>query len=291
MASKIPSEFVPLDVNYAHDRSIRTAGPMAELLFIRSIAYSRRTRSFGHIPDYDLPVVGAGIPAPARHAAALSRSGLWVAEDGGWRIRSWEKWNPTATAQVKVRQSEGGALGNHNRWHTDGKGNPDCLYCENASVGDRSTDHSTESVGDRSRIAEVEREVDRERELSSEVADATPRPEIDTLLDLLDQRIRENGAKVPNRTRKNRDATRLLLDKDGHTVEQVTAAIEWCQADEFWRSNILSMSKLREKYDQLRLAASRATTTRTTDRQGELLRREMARAQEADARNHRQIGA
>jgi hypothetical protein len=31
--------------------------------------------------------------------------------------------------------------------------------------------------------------------------------------------------------------------------------IRWCQADEFWRGNILSMPKLREKYDQLRLKA------------------------------------
>lgn len=29
----------------------------------------------------------------------------------------------------------------------------------------------------------------------------------------------------------------------------------WCQGDEFWRSNVQSMPKLREKFDQLRLKA------------------------------------
>lgn len=95
---------------------------------------------------------------------------------------------------------------------------------------------------------------------SSEVADATSdavRPDVDKILDHLDDRIRANGSRVPSRTRKNIDAARLLLDRDEHTVDQVMAAIDFATSDEFWRTNVLSMSKLREKYDQLRLAAQR----------------------------------
>lgn len=91
----------------------------------------------------------------------------------------------------------------------------------------------------------------------SEVADAPIRADLEDLLDLLDEEIIRNGGKAPSRSKKNIDAARLLIDRDGKTVEQVKAAIVWCQADEFWRSNILSMSKLREKYDTLRLQASR----------------------------------
>lgn len=41
--------------------------------------------------------------------------------------------------------------------------------------------------------------------------------------------------------------------------EQIEAVIEWSQSDEFWRANILSGKKLREKYDQLaaKMAADR----------------------------------
>lgn len=98
--------------------------------------------------------------------------------------------------------------------------------------------------------------------LSSDTAVAATRPEIDELLDLLDSEIIRNGGKAPNRTKKNRDAVRLMLDRDGYSAEQIARAIQWCQADEFWRSNILSASKLRQKYEQLRLAAMRTNAPR-----------------------------
>jgi hypothetical protein len=83
------------------------------------------------------------------------------------------------------------------------------------------------------------------------------RPEVEELCRHLADRIEKNGSKRPTITKTWRDAARRLLDRDGRTIEQVTRAIDWCQDDEFWRSNILSMPKLREKYDQLRLAAQR----------------------------------
>lgn len=93
---------------------------------------------------------------------------------------------------------------------------------------------------------------------SSEVAIAPIRPDVLMLIERLDMRIAANGGKVPTRTKKNTDAARLLLERDGCTFDQVSAAIDWATNDEFWRTNILSMSKLREKYEQLRLAATRA---------------------------------
>lgn len=100
---------------------------------------------------------------------------------------------------------------------------------------------------------------------SSEVADAPLRADVAEILDLLDAEIERNGGRKPSRTQKNIDAARLLLDRDGRTVDQVSAAIRWCQADEFWRSNILSMSKLRDKYEQLRLQAARGRRMSTVD--------------------------
>ena len=81
----------------------------------------------------------------------------------------------------------------------------------------------------------------------------------------LADRIEANGSNRPTITKKWREAARLLIDKDGRTVEQITRAIDWCQNDTFWRSNILSMPKLREKYDQLRLAAQRSNHTNGQD--------------------------
>jgi hypothetical protein len=111
-------------------------------------------------------------------------------------------------------------------------------------------------IGDnaRTRTSLIRTDVDTS---SSEAADAPLRDDVKRLLDLLDSEIERNGGRKPSRTKKNIDAARLLLDRDGKTVEQVEAAIRWSQGDEFWRSNILSMSKLREKYETLRLQAKR----------------------------------
>lgn len=56
------------------------------------------------------------------------------------------------------------------------------------------------------------------------------------------------------------DAFRLLHEKDGHAWADIAAMVDWCQADPFWRANILSGAKLREKWDQL--AAKRAAETK-----------------------------
>ena len=96
-----------------------------------------------------------------------------------------------------------------------------------------------------------------EQNSSSEVAIATTRPDVDYLCNLLADLIAENGSKRPTPGKGWHDSARLLIDKDGRTLEQVEAAIRWSQANAFWKSNILSMPKLREKYDTLRLQAQR----------------------------------
>jgi hypothetical protein len=85
----------------------------------------------------------------------------------------------------------------------------------------------------------------------------SPRDDVERLCEHLADRIAANGSKRPKITQKWRDAARLLIDKDGRTEEQVRACIDWSQADQFWRGNIMSMPTLRDKYDRLRLDAIR----------------------------------
>jgi hypothetical protein len=73
----------------------------------------------------------------------------------------------------------------------------------------------------------------------------------------LADKIEANGSKRPTVTQRWRDAARLMIDVDGRNVDKIMRAIDWCQADEFWRANVLSMPTLRERYDRLRLAAQR----------------------------------
>ncbi|MGC5343676.1 HNH endonuclease [Streptomyces sp. DT171] len=86
---------------------------------------------------------------------------------------------------------------------------------------------------------------------------APGRDDVERICQHLADRIEGNGSKRPTITKTWRAAARLLLDKDGRTEEQVHGCIDWCQDSDFWRGNVMSMPKLREKYDQLRLQATR----------------------------------
>lgn len=105
-----------------------------------------------------------------------------------------------------------------------------------------------------------------QRNSSSEIAsDPEPedeRPDVEELLDLLDLEIERNGNKTPKRNKSNRDAMRLLIDRDQATEEQIAYVIRWCQQDQFWKANILSAAKLREKFPQL-VAKIKAESERT----------------------------
>lgn len=94
-------------------------------------------------------------------------------------------------------------------------------------------------------------------EISAKSTDVTiQRDDVESLCTLLADLVEANGSKRPKISDKWRTDARLLLDRDGRTVDQVQAAIRWSQNDEFWMRNILSMGNLRKHYDRMRLAAS-----------------------------------
>lgn len=109
-----------------------------------------------------------------------------------------------------------------------------------------------------------------EQSSSSEISNEIVRPDVQELLDLLDSCLEINGSKKPSRTKRNRDAARLLIDADGYTVDQVAWIIRWATKDEFWRANILSMSKLRQKFDQLKAKAGVGATKPVSGFNGEI---------------------
>jgi len=49
---------------------------------------------------------------------------------------------------------------------------------------------------------------------------------------------------------------RLAHTQDGHDYSKLDGMVEWCQHDDFWKSNILSGSKLRHQFDQMKAQAT-----------------------------------
>ena len=76
------------------------------------------------------------------------------------------------------------------------------------------------------------------------------------LAKFLENNITENNPKFPKsesqRQRWAKDFD-LMIRRDKIDADDIAEVIEWCQRDNFWRSNILSGKKLREKYQQLKM--------------------------------------
>jgi hypothetical protein len=96
-------------------------------------------------------------------------------------------------------------------------------------------------------ISDKEKDVKGSRELETATAK--------TLLvcDTLSAQIRERDpqAKFDPRSERTLREARLLLERDGRTVEQVAEVLAWLRTDTFWSTVILSTAKLREKFTQL----------------------------------------
>lgn len=146
--------------------------------------------------------------------------------------------------QVKARKNAGIA-GAEGRWGKKGQGKSDANRNAEGIAG-----RNAESNANRN----AEERRGEERKLG--VAEAPPREDVTRLCTYLADKIEANGSKRPAITKRWQDSARLLIDKDGQTEAEVLRIIDWSQADDFWQANILSMPKLREKFDQLRLRAN-----------------------------------
>lgn len=174
----------------------------------------------------------------------------WIRVERGWLIHDWEKHHPMRAdiearrADVSEKRRQAGRKGAANRWQADSK-----AMANDSPESETESDAYKEPKGSS----------------SSEIAIAI-RPEVSQLLDLLDSLLVKNEVKkLPKRNKANVDAMRRLIDVDGYRPEQVARIIMWSQQDGFWRANILSASKLREKFEQLRLKANEERERRIND--------------------------
>lgn len=222
--------YAPLAATYYRDDAILEAGQDAELLFVRCLAFLADSSSDGFITERQMNVVvGMGMKRIDARVASLLEVGLLERVDGGYIVRSWLKWNKT-TEEIgkhlkKDRERKAAKKG------TDSAPIPRGIQTDSSdqiTTSHSTTNHSTSLV-------------------------AETRADVATLCTLLADLIEGNGSKRPEVTKGWLDAARLLLDKDERPLEEAVDVMKWCQWDAFWKGNVLSMPKFREKYDQLRL--------------------------------------
>ena len=132
-------------------------------------------------------------------------------------------------------------------------------------------------------------EVSADKDEDKDEDQSSARADVRDICSALSEALTHNGVKHTIGKRWH-TAARLILDADGRPFDEVIEVIDYATTDDFWRPNILSMTKLREKYDTLRLQMQRKLPM---SRQDEVLRREWARinAEESgDVLPMRQIG-
>ena len=84
-----------------------------------------------------------------------------------------------------------------------------------------------------------------------------PRPDVDAVCDAMAASVQRRTGRAPRVTAAWRTQARLMIDRDGRTVEEITRIIDWVDGNDFWRANVLSVPKLRQKFDTLRLQSQR----------------------------------
>ena len=94
-----------------------------------------------------------------------------------------------------------------------------------------------------------------------------PRADVEQLCIRLRDHIAGNTSKTPNITAKWRTEARLLLDRDDIPFDEAVRVLDWCQQDAFWKSNILSMPKFREKFSALQIKSHQSNVSQFPARQ------------------------
>lgn len=261
-----------------HDhRKARKAGAHAMGLWALAGSWCGANPSDGFVPES--VVVRWEPKVYKRLAGRLVDAELWdVAEldgEAGWQFRNWSEFQPTK-AEIEAEKAAARQRMKDRRARLKGvaktDGSPDVQANTQGTNDERGTD-VREVFEDPGPYRPVPARTEPGKEPSSEIAEAITddeptRDDVEEVCEHLADRIQGNGANRPRVTKTWRKAARLMIDVDKRTVEQIHAAIDWCQDDQFWRGNVLSMPKLRERYEQLRLAAlnsAKASRPSTTD--------------------------
>ena len=283
--------WVRLDDHLPSNRKIALLSDRALKLYIFALCWASANLTEGRIAERELPLI-ARIRSPKTAADELEKAGLWDQAVDGWVIHDFLEYNPDR-ARVKAQRAANAArqqaFRDRKKAEREAESNAtrngvtDSMAQANECTTATRTRHerdtkplenraeespSTQATAFRNAVSNAapSRPVPITTSSNEEVGEsprsepalAEPvRADVEKVCRALADAVVANGSKRPTITKSWRTSARLLIDKDGRSVEQILTAIDWCQNNEFWKANVLSMPKLREKYDQLRLAAQR----------------------------------
>lgn len=238
-----------------HPKFLR-AGLAAEGLHKRAACYSARHLTDGFVPaewvdrsTYNLK------PREKRELiAALLRERLFEEADGGFLVHDYLDYNPSR-ADVLARRAKDSARKTNGIAATSEQ-NPNGIHADSKRSPNGSLAHADAGAGAPAPASRPHPSLTTTSSSDVSAEDESKfTEEMRGLAQLLADRMLANDpkAKTAPATKGWLDPIRLLIERDGRSADEVRRIIEWCQADTFWRSNILSPSKLRTQFTQLTL--------------------------------------
>lgn len=264
---KRPGRYAALAGGYYDDTAVIAAGPDAELLYIRLLSWcALHPETDGAVP-VEVATSRLGLTEAAARLDALTTHGLVTADATTITVASWVRWNGSwgdITAKSDARKAAA----------RERKARQRARAAQDAAGPDAAPapDPTPTATDDDSVLGAVI---------------VTPEPtnvrrDVESVCYHMANSVCERTGRRPRITKKWLDSARLMIDRDGRTPDQIHAAIEWVHNSEFWRANILSIPKLREKWDTLKLQAERSARPHVT-RAEEFRARQRAKAAEIDA--------
>lgn len=231
-----------VDDTFAFHPKAVAAGNAALGLWVRAGSWSSQQLREGFVPHHMIPTMGT-----ISQAKALVKAGLWAEVDGGYQFHQWTERNPSRDQIERDREA---AAQRQRRAREKAKAS----RTQHDPVMRESRRDTTVSHGppDPTRIEESSND--------DSFVTSHPDPTINELCQHLADRIEQNGSKRPTITPEWHHAAHHLLTTDQHPPDHIHQLIDWTQNDPFWRANILTMTHLRNRYDQLRLHSQRPTT-------------------------------
>lgn len=217
-------------------------------LWVRAGSYCAMYLTDGFIADSARNIFGIHFDSDAEK---LVECGLWEKVDGGFQFHDWSTFQPASEA-VKAkraadrqRKSKDGKIAAESRWNPRGSRNG-IHVSSNAPVPVPNSSSKEEQ-----------------------------RDDVNAVITAFQESLEARGIKTKKPPQSWLKDARLMIDVDKHSVEQIKTCITWTTNNAFWRGNILTIPKLREKYEQLRLAAEAERSSRqrnvTPARNGEAL--------------------
>ena len=252
-----------VDDTLAFHAKVVAAGNEAMGLWVRAGSWSSQQLTDGFIPDHMIAAMGGG-------EDRLIEVGLWTREDGGCRFHEWEQAQFTRAEIEAKREAERDRKRKQRR--TPGGQFTDPGRSPGGVPAGHPAGQDAESPRESHRPVPSRPDPTRPdpKEPSSAKPPAVaepPRADVEALCTRLRNHIAGNTSKTPNITAKWRTEARLLLDRDDIPFDEAVRVLDWCQQDQFWKSNILSMPKFREKFSALQIKSHQSNVSQFPARQ------------------------